>query len=84
MRSFERVTPEASRSDNRLQPTQLEAALIRRAAVRVPDDPDAVAAKVNRFGFVSRSFKQSVHIFLMPKKSDSGDNRLGGRGEEAR
>jgi len=27
-----------------------------------PGDPVIIVAKVNRFGFVGRSFKQSVHI----------------------
>jgi hypothetical protein len=68
MRSFESITPEASRSDDRLQPTRLGAALLRSAAVRVPDDPDVVAMKVNRFGFVGRGFKQDIHFLLMPRK----------------
>lgn len=63
MRSFEVITSGVNRSDGCLQPTQLGAASIRRASVCFPDDPDVVVAKVNRFGFVGRSFKQSVHIF---------------------
>jgi hypothetical protein len=40
---------------------QLGVALIRMASVCFPDDPVVVMAKVNRFGFVGRSFKQSIH-----------------------
>jgi hypothetical protein len=71
MRSHEIITPEANRPGSGLQPTQLEAALIRRATVCFPDDPDVVVARVNRFGFVGRSFKQSVHIFAPGLKSSS-------------
>jgi hypothetical protein len=63
MRSFEVITSGVNRSDGCLQPTQLGAALIRRASVCFPDDPGVVGAKASRFGFVGRSFKQSVHIF---------------------
>ena len=62
MRSFEVITSGVNRSDSRLQPTQPGAALIQRAFVCFPNNPDVVVAKVNRFGFVGRSFKQSFHI----------------------
>jgi hypothetical protein len=50
MRSFEVITSGVSRPAGRLHPTQ--------------DDPDVVAPKVNRFGFLGRSFKHSVHLIV--------------------
>jgi hypothetical protein len=76
MRSFEAITSGVNRSDGRRQPTQQGAALIRRAAVCFPDDPDVVVAKVNRFGFVGRSFKQSVHSFAPGLKSSRNHKAL--------
>jgi hypothetical protein len=76
MFSLETITPRVDRSDGRLQPTQPGAALIRRASVCFPDDPDAAAAKVHRFGFVSRGFKQSVHIFAPGLKSSGNHPAL--------
>ena len=76
MCSFEVITSGVNRSDGCLQPTPLGAALIRRASVRFPDDPDVVGAKVNRFGFVGRSFEQSVHIFAPGLKSSRNHKAL--------
>lgn len=84
MRSLELTMPEANRLGPRLQPERRGAVRIQGNSICFSGDSGVVVAKVNRFGFVSRSFKQSIHIFLMPKRSDSGDNRLGGRGEESR
>jgi hypothetical protein len=84
MRSHEVTMPEANRLGPRLQPKRRGAAWVQGNSICFSGDPGGGVAKINRFGFVSRSFKQSVHIFLMPKKSGSGDNRLGGRGEKAR
>ena len=50
--------------------------MIRRASVCFPDDPDIVGAKVNRFGFVGRSFEQSVHIFAPGLKSSRNHKAL--------
>jgi hypothetical protein len=75
MRSFEVITSGVNRSDGRLQPT-LGAALMRRAFVCYPDDSDVVVAKVNRFGFAGRRFKQSVHIFAPGLKSSRNHNAL--------
>ena len=50
--------------------------MIRRASVCFPDDPDVVGAKVNRFGFVGRSFEQSVHIFAPGLKSSRNHKAL--------
>ena len=69
MRSFEVIMPEANRSGSRLQPKRRGAALIQGDSVCFSGGPGVVVAKVNRFGFVGRGFKQSVHIFLMPKKT---------------
>ena len=50
--------------------------MIRRASICFPDDPDVVGAKVNRFGFVGRSFEQSVHIFAPGLKSSRNHKAL--------
>jgi hypothetical protein len=62
MRSFEVITSVVNRSDGRLPPTQLGAAFIPGDSACFPGDPDIIVAKVNRFSFVGRSFKQSVYI----------------------
>ena len=62
MRSFDVIISGVNRSDNRFQPAQTEAASIPGGLARFPGDPDIIVAKVNRFSFAGRSFKQSVHI----------------------
>lgn len=74
MRSREVIPPEANRPGPRLRPKRHGAALIRRASVCSPDNPDLVVAKVNRFGFVGRSFKQRVHI-LVSRLKCSGNHK---------
>ena len=69
MHSFEVITPEANCPRSRLQPKRHGAALIQKVSVFFVGDPDVVVAKVNRFSFVGRSFKQSVHIFAPGLKS---------------
>jgi hypothetical protein len=74
MCSFEVTAPEANRPGSRLQPKRHGAASIQRDSVCIPGGSDVVVAKVNRFGFVGRSFKQNVHgianlIRTPPKKS---------------
>jgi hypothetical protein len=69
MRSFDVIISGVNRSGNRLQPTQLGAALIPGDPACFPADPGLTVAKVNRFGFVDRSFEQSVHIFAPGLKS---------------
>jgi hypothetical protein len=62
MRSFDVIISGVNRSDNRFQPAQPGAALMPGGLACFPGDPVIIVAKVNRFGFVGRSFKQSVHI----------------------
>jgi len=68
--------PEANRLGPRHQPKRRGAVRIQGNWICWSGDPGVVVAKVNRFGFVSRSFKQGIHDFLMPEKSGSGGNRL--------
>ena len=67
-RKVDDITSELNRSDGRVQPAQLPAALIWTASVCFPDAPGHVVAKVNRFGFVGRSFMRSVHTFALEVK----------------
>ena len=76
MRSHEFTMPEANRLGPRHQPKRRGAVRIKGNWICLSGDPGAVVAKVNRFGFVSRSFKQGIHDFLMPEKGGSGGNRL--------
>ena len=76
MRAFEVVTPEANRPDSRLQPKRRRTASVLKDSESIPSDPDAVMAKVNPLGFASRSFKQSVHIFVPGLKFSSDHNAL--------
>lgn len=50
--------------------------MIRRASVCFPEDPKVVVAKVNRFGFVGRNFKENVHIFAPGLKSSRNHKAL--------
>jgi hypothetical protein len=63
MRSHELTMPEANRLGPRLQPERRGVAWVQENSICFSGDPVVVVAEVNRFGFVSRSFKQSVHIF---------------------
>ena len=63
MRSFDVVTSEVNHTDCRLQP-QHGAALIQGDSARFSANPDIVVANANCFGFMGRSFKQSVHVFV--------------------
>jgi hypothetical protein len=61
MRSFEVSASEPNRSGSRLQPKRRGAASIQRDSACFPGATDIVVTKVNRFGFVGRSVKESVH-----------------------
>ena len=61
MRSFEIIAPEANRPASRLQPKRRGTASVQKDSEGIPGDPDAVVAQVNRFGFVGRRFKLSIH-----------------------
>jgi hypothetical protein len=76
MRAFEIITPEANRPASRLQPKRRRAASIQKDSECIPSDPDAVVAKVKRFGFAGRCFKQSVHIFVPGLKFSRNHNAL--------
>jgi len=76
VRSFEIITPEAHRPGSRLHPKRRGAASIQKDSECIPSDPDAVVAKVKRFGFAGRCFKPSVHIFVPELKFSRNHNAL--------
>jgi hypothetical protein len=61
MRSFEGIVPEALRPGPRLQPKRHGTILVPSDFVRISSN--LVVVKNNPFGFTSRRFKQSIHIF---------------------
>ena len=76
MRSFDVIISGVNRSEGRLPPTQLGAALIPGDSACFPGDPGIILATFNRFGFVGRSFKQSVYIFAPGLKSSRNHKAL--------
>ena len=76
MRTFEVITPEANRPGSRLQPKRHGAASIQKELVCISGNLDVVVAKVNRFGFVGRVFKRSVHVFAPGLNSSSNHKAL--------
>jgi hypothetical protein len=76
MRSFDVIASGVNRSDGRLQPTQLGTVLIPEDSACFPGAPGLIVAKVNRLGFVGRSFKQRVHFFAPGLKSSRNHKGL--------
>ena len=76
MRSFDVIISGVNRSDSRLRPTQFGAVLIPGDSACFPGAPDIIVAKVNRFSFAGRSFKQSVYIFAPGLKSSRNHKGL--------